>query len=91
LSSTPSLELDEEYEARHDDENMDHIACMRQWEEDLTCQNHLETKERHLNHSARHFDIHEAPLHRQEHRCDQHEADLHAARLRGRARAKGSQ
>jgi hypothetical protein len=35
LSPTPSPELDEEYETRHDDEDMDHTSCMRQWEEDL--------------------------------------------------------
>jgi hypothetical protein len=35
LSSTPSLELDEEYETRSDDENMDRTARMRHCKEDL--------------------------------------------------------
>jgi hypothetical protein len=35
LSLTPSPELDEEYEVRRDDENIDRTACMRHCEEDL--------------------------------------------------------
>jgi hypothetical protein len=53
LSPTPSQELDEEYEARHDDENMDRTACMRHWEDDLISQNCLEMEERNLNQRAR--------------------------------------
>jgi hypothetical protein len=49
LSPTPSSELDEEYEARSDDEDMDHTACMRHREEDLIRHNHLEMEERNLN------------------------------------------
>jgi hypothetical protein len=52
LSPTPSPELDEEYETRHDDEDMDHTSCMRQWEEDLIWRNRLEIEEGNLNQRA---------------------------------------
>ena len=35
LSLTPSPELDEDYAARREDENMDRNARRRHWEEDL--------------------------------------------------------
>ena len=41
LSPTPLPELDEEYEARHDDENMDRAARMSHCEEDLIWRNRL--------------------------------------------------
>jgi hypothetical protein len=91
LSSTPSLELDEEYETRSDDENMDRTARMRHCKEDLIWRNHLEIEERNLNQCARYLDIREAQLRKQDRRCDRREADFHVARLRGRARARGSQ
>jgi hypothetical protein len=45
LSPTPSSELDEEYEARRDDENMNRNARMRHCEEDLIWWNHLQNEE----------------------------------------------
>jgi hypothetical protein len=45
LSPTLLPELDKEYEARHDDENMDRAARMRQCEEDLIWRNHLQNQE----------------------------------------------
>jgi hypothetical protein len=48
LSLTPSPELDEEYAARRDDEDMDRIARMRQCEEDLSWHNRLEMEEWNL-------------------------------------------
>jgi hypothetical protein len=86
LSPTPSPELDEEYEARRDDENMDRNARMRHCEEDLIWRNHLQNEEWNLNQRARQVDVREAHICRQEHRCDRREADLHAARLQGRGR-----
>jgi hypothetical protein len=53
LSPTPSLELDEEYEARCDDEDMGRTSHMRQWEEDLVWRNRLEIEERNINQRAR--------------------------------------
>jgi hypothetical protein len=38
-------ELDEEYEARRDDENMNHISHMRQSEEDLIWWDRLQNEE----------------------------------------------
>jgi hypothetical protein len=38
-------ELDEEYEVRRDDENIDHNARMRHCEEDLIWRNHLQNEE----------------------------------------------
>jgi hypothetical protein len=52
LSPTPLPELDEEYEARCDDEDMD-PSRMRHWEEDLILCNRLEMEERNLNLRAR--------------------------------------
>jgi hypothetical protein len=88
---SPSLlpESDEEYVARHDDEDMDRTAHIRHWEEDLIWRNHLEMEERNLNQRASKLDIHEAHLRRRERRCDRCEADLHAARLRGTTRGRG--
>jgi hypothetical protein len=82
-------ELDEEYEARRDDENMDRTVRMRHCEEDLIWWNRLQNGEWNLNQRARQLDVCEAHLHRWEHICDRREVDLHAARLRGRGR--GSQ
>jgi hypothetical protein len=62
LSLTPSLELDEEYEARRDDENMDRTARMRHCEEDLIWRNRLENEEWNLNQRARQLDVREAHL-----------------------------
>jgi hypothetical protein len=89
LSPTPSSKLDEEYEARHDVENIDCTARMRHYEEDLIWSNRLQNEEWNLNQRARQLDVHEAHLRRWEHRCDRREADLRAARLGGRGR--GSQ
>jgi hypothetical protein len=89
LSLTPSPKLDEEYEARRDDENMDRTARMRHCEEDLIWQNCLQNEEWNLNQRARQLDVCESHLRRWEHRCDRREANLRAAKLRGRGR--GSQ
>jgi hypothetical protein len=53
LSPAPSPGLDKEYEAMHDDEDMDRTARMRHWEEDLIWCNHLEMKESNPNQRAR--------------------------------------
>jgi hypothetical protein len=79
-------ELDEEYEARRDDENMNHISHMRQSEEDLIWWDCLQNEEWNLNQHVRQLDIREAHLSRWERICDRHEADLHAGRLWGRGR-----
>jgi hypothetical protein len=89
LSPTLSHELDEEYEARRDDENMDCGARMRHCEEDLIWQNRLQNQEWNLNQRARQLDVREAYLCRCERRCDRRDANLRAARLWGRGR--GSQ
>jgi hypothetical protein len=60
LSPTPSPELDKEYETRRDDEDMDHIAHMRHWEENLIWCNRLEMEERNLNLHACQLDVREA-------------------------------
>jgi hypothetical protein len=79
-------ELDEEYEARCDDENMDRAARMRHCEEDSIWQNHLQNQEWNLDQRARQLDVCEAHLRRQECRCDRRDASLRAARLQGRGR-----
>jgi hypothetical protein len=86
LSPTPSPELDEEYEARRDDENMDRTARMKHCEEDLIWRNRLQNEEWNLNQRARQLDVHEVHLRRWERRCDRCEADIRAGRLRGRGR-----
>jgi hypothetical protein len=86
LSPTPSPELDEEYEARRDDENMDRTARMRHCEEDLIWQNHLQNEEWNLNERARQVDVREAHIRRRERIYDKRETDLRAARLQGRGR-----
>jgi hypothetical protein len=78
--------LDEEYEAKRDDENMDRVACMRHCEEDLIWRNRLQNQEWNLNQRERQLDVCEAHLRRREHICDRRDADLRAARLRGRRR-----
>jgi hypothetical protein len=83
LSPSLSLDLDEEYATRRDDEDMDRTSHMRDWEEDLIWHNYLEMEERNLNQHARQLNICEAHLCRQKHRCDRHQADLRAARVRG--------
>jgi hypothetical protein len=88
LSPTPSPELDEEYEVRRDNENIDRTACMRHCEEDLIWRNHLQNEEWNLNQRARQLDIREAHLCRREHICDRREADLRSARLWGRGRGR---
>jgi len=89
LSPTPSPELDEEYAARREDENMDRNARRRRWEEDLIWRNRLQMQEWNLNQRGRELDVREAHLRRRERRCDRREADIRAARMRGRGR--GSQ
>jgi hypothetical protein len=49
LSPNPSPELDEEYLARRDEEEMDHNTCRSHGEEDLIWCNHLEMEKRNLN------------------------------------------
>jgi hypothetical protein len=49
LSPTPSPELDEEYQARRDEQEVERNARRRHWREDLTWHNHLEIEERNLN------------------------------------------
>jgi hypothetical protein len=49
LNTTLSPELDEEYQARRDEEEMDHNAHRRHWHEYLIWRNHLKMEERNLN------------------------------------------
>jgi hypothetical protein len=78
--------LDEEYEAKRDDENMDRAVCMMHCEEDLIWRNRLQNQEWNLNQRERQLDVCETHLHRREHICDRRDADLRAARLWGRRR-----
>jgi hypothetical protein len=90
LSPTPSPELDEEYQARHDEEEMHLNARHRNWHEDLIWYNHLEMEERNLNLHAQQLDIREEHLCRRERICDRREVEVRAARMRGRGRNRGS-
>jgi hypothetical protein len=83
LSPTLSPELDEEYQARCDDEEAEHNARWRHWRIDLIWHNCLEIEEYNLNLRARQLDVREAHPHRCEHRCDHRESEIRAARLRG--------
>jgi hypothetical protein len=49
LNTTLSPELDEEYQARRDEEEMDRNAHRRHWHEYLIWRNHLKMEERNLN------------------------------------------
>jgi hypothetical protein len=62
LSPTPSPDLDQEYQTRHDDEEAECNARQRHMREDLIWRTHLEMEEYNLNYRARQFDIHEAYL-----------------------------
>ena len=86
MSPTPSPELDEDYAARHTDEDMDCTARLRRWNEDVIWRTHLEMQEWDLNQRAREQDVREANLRRWEHRVRRREAELRAARIRGRGR-----
>ena len=89
LSPTLSPELDKDYAARREDENMDRNAHHRRWEEDLIWWNRLQMQEWNLNQRERQLDVRETHLRRRERRCNRREADIRAARMRGRGR--GSQ
>jgi hypothetical protein len=93
LSPTLSSELDEEYQIRRDDEEVEHNARQRNRGEYLIWCTHLEMKMYNLNQRARQLNVHEAHLHRCEHRCDHRETEVRAARLGGMdtGRGRGSQ
>jgi hypothetical protein len=62
LSLTSSLELDEEYKTRCDNENMDRTVHMRHWEEDLIWRNCLKMEQRILTLRAGQLAVCEAHL-----------------------------
>ena len=84
MSPTPSPELDEDYAARRTDEDMDRIARLRCWNEDMIWRTRFQMQEWSLNQRAREQDVREANLCRREHRVRRREAELRAARIRGR-------